>query len=207
MSEVLVSERIAPVPAAFDLPKPVAGRRYTYDEVLAEFPETNQPCEICDGQLVFMPSPTFYHQKVAMRFSRCLEDWVQPRRLGEVVVSPIDMVLSPHQVRQPDVAFIARERLRIIGRVINGPVDLAAEITSLDGRRRDRLEKRDLYEQYGIKEYWMIDPEARTIEVLFLMSGTYVLHGRFGAGESARSRLLEGFAVAVDELLGEVAVS
>ena len=188
-------------------PKPKSIRRYTYDEVLAEFPETNQPCELVDGELIFMASPSFYHQKIAFRFARLLDDWVQEHQLGDTVVSSIDMVLSPHQVRQLDVAFIARERLHIIERVINGPVDLAVEITSFDtgGRQRDRIDKRDLYEQYGVKEYWMIDPEARTVEVLLLQSGTYVLHGRFGTGATARSRLLEGFGIAVDVLFAGTA--
>lgn len=203
MGEALISKSDTALLPGSRLPKPVgAGRRYTYDEVLAEFPETNQPCELCDGELIFMASPSFYHQEVALSFYRSLFDWVSARKLGKVVASPIDMVLSPHQVRQPDVAYIARERLHIIGRVINGPVDLAAEITSLDGggRQRDRFDKRDLYEQHGIKEYWMIDPDARTVEVLFLQGGTYVLHGRYGIGASAQSRLLEGFGLAVDGL-------
>ncbi len=198
----------APIPTAapaVSAPQPAAGRRYTYDEVLAEFPETNQPCELCDGELIFMASPSFYHQEIALGFYRLLFDWVTPRKLGKAIASPIDMVLSPHQVRQPDVAFIARERLNIVGRVINGPVDLAVEVTSFDtgGRQRDRFDKRDLYEQFGVKEYWMIDPDAKTVEVLFLQAGTYVLHGRFGPGASAPSRLLEGFAVSVDALLSE----
>ena len=208
MGEALISEpALVPAPGSRPSPRVDVRRCYTYDEVLAEFPETNQPCELCDGELIFMASPSFYHQKVVLRFFRFLEDWVQARGLGEVIASPIDMVLSPHQVRQPDVAYIARERLHIIGRAINGPVDLAAEITSLDGggRQRDRFDKRDLYEQYGIKEYWMIDPDARTVEVLFLQSGTYVLHGRFGGGGSAQSRLLEGFSLAVDPLFASVA--
>ena len=207
MGEVLFSKPDAALLSGSCLPKPVGtGRRYTYDEVLAEFPETNQSCELCDGELIFMASPSFYHQEVALSFYRGLFDWVSAQRLGKVIASPIDMVLSPYQVRQPDVAFIARERLHIIGRVINGPVDLAAEIISLEGgRQRDRFDKRDLYEQYGIKEYWMIDLDARTVEVLFLQGGTYVLHGRFGVGASASSRLLEGFSLAVDGLFASAA--
>lgn len=200
--------KTAAVAASVAAQKPVGGRRlYTYDEVLAEFPETNQPCELVDGELIFMASPSFYHQEISFRIQSALFAWVGPRNLGKVIASPIDMVLSPHQVRQPDVAFIARERLHIVGRVINGPLDLAVEITSFDtgGRQRDRIDKRDLYEQYGIKEYWMIDPEAKTVEVLFLQAGTYVLHGRFGPGESACSRLLDGFALAVDGLFAGAA--
>jgi len=105
------------------------------------------------------------------------------------------MVFSPHQAVQPDVAFIAQARLAIIQRVIMGPADLVAEIVSLQGRSRDRIEKRDLYEQHGVKEYWIIDPEAHTVEVLALTNGRYELAQRSHPGETAASRLLPGFEV------------
>src|SRR6266566_9247829 len=91
-------------------------RLYTYDELVAEFPESNQPCELWDGELIMSPSPSFFHQEIALRFYRALYDWVQARQLGKVIASPIDMVLSPHRVTQPDVAYIAKERLGIIQR-------------------------------------------------------------------------------------------
>jgi Uma2 family endonuclease len=129
-----------------------------------------------------------------------LDDWVSSRNLGEVIASPIDMVFSPHQAVQPDVAFIAQARLAIIQRVIMGPADLVAEIVSLQGRSRDRIEKRDLYEQHGVKEYWIIDPEAHTVEVLALTNGRYELVQRSHPGEAAASRLLPGFEVSVGYL-------
>ncbi len=175
-------------------------RRYTYDELIAEMAETNQPHELWDGELIMAPAPFFSHQKIALRFYRTLDDWVTPRDLGEVVASPIDMVLSPHRAVQPDVAFIAKERLNIIQRVIMGPVDLAAEVISLGGRNRDRIEKRDLYEQYGVKEYWIIDPEPQTVEVLHMVNSRYELAMRSGPGATAASRLLPGFEVKVDWL-------
>src|SRR5206468_1151810 len=101
---------------------------------------------------------------------------------------------------QPDVAYIAKERLDIIQRVIMGPVDLVAEVISLGGRNRDRIEKRDLYEQHGIKEYWIIDPEAQTVEVLFWQGGQYQLVMRRGKGEQVGSRLLPSFALSVNYL-------
>src|SRR5947209_64836 len=118
-------------------------RLYTYDELVAEMPETNQPCELWDGELIMSPAPSFFHQEIVARFFFQLYGWVSKHKLGKVVDGPIDMVLSPHRVAQPDVAFIAKERLGIIDRVINGPVDLAAEVVSLGNRNRDRIEKRD----------------------------------------------------------------
>jgi len=188
------------------LEKPVesaAKRRYTYDEMVAELPQTNQPCELWDGELTMSPAPSFYHQEIVLRFSHELYNWVFSRKLGKVVSGPIDMVLSPHRVMQPDVVYIARERLDIIAKTINGPVDLAAEVISLGDRTRDRIEKRDLYEQYGIKEYWLIDPEAKTAEVLHLEQGRYQLFMRATPGQIAASKLLPGFEIAVTSLLQE----
>jgi Uma2 family endonuclease len=178
-------------------------RRYTYDEWVAEFPETNQPSELHDGEPVMAPAPFFEHQMAAFRFQRLLDDWVTQRKLGEVIGAPIDMVLSPHRTVQPDVAFIARDRLDIIRGAIRGPADLVAEVVSLSSREKDRIEKRDLYEQYGIREYWILDPEAQTIDVLHLEASTYVLVTRARAGQTADSRLLPGFRVAVDEVLAQ----
>jgi Uma2 family endonuclease len=110
------------------------------------------------------------------------------------------MVLSPHRAVQPDVAFISQERLGIISRVINGPVDLAVEVISLGNRNRDRIEKRDLYEQYGVKEYWIIDPEAQTVEVLFLENGRYRLLMRCTGEQLASSRLLPGFELSANTI-------
>ena len=182
---------------------PEIRRRYTYDEIVDEMPETNQPCELWDGELIMAPAPFFDHQKTVLRFYRSLDDWVSFGKLGEVVASPIDMVLSPHRAVQPDVAFIATARLAIIQRVIRGPADLVAEVVSLEGRSRDPIEKRDLYEQHGVKEYWIIDPEPETVEVLALMNGRYELVKRSRPGDTAASQLLPGFKVAVDYLFRE----
>jgi Uma2 family endonuclease len=168
---------------------------------LAELPETNQPSELHDGELIMSPAPSFWHQEVAFRFQRVLHDWVSTHRLGKVIGAPIDMVLSPHRTVQPDVAFIAKDRLDIIRGAIRGPADLVAEVVSLGSRDKDRIEKRDLYEQYGIREYWILDPEAQTIDVLHLEASTYVLVMRARPGDVAESRLLPGFRVPVDQML------
>src|SRR5215470_13144294 len=93
------------------LPTPV--RRYSYSELMAEMPETNQPHELWDGELIMSPTPSFFHQEVSLRFYRALFAEVDRKDLGKVITAPIDMVLSPHRVTQPDIAFIAKERLSI----------------------------------------------------------------------------------------------
>jgi Uma2 family endonuclease len=184
-------------------PKPETRRLYTYDELVREFPESNQPCELWDGELIMAPSPFFEHQTVVLRLYTALHNWISPRRLGEVVTAPLDMVLSPRRVVQPDVLYICTERLGIIQQVVRGPADLVAEVISPGGRTRDRIEKRDLYEQHGVKEYWIIDPEAETVEVLRLeLNQQYRLIGRWRKGEKANSDLLPGFDIAVSELFG-----
>ena len=178
-------------------------RRYSYDALLAEMPETNQPVELWDGELIMAPAPRFEHQQVTLRFYRLLYDWVAAHNLGVVSTAPTDMVLSQHRVVQPDVVFIAKERLNVIQGAIYGPADLAAEVVSLGTRNRDRIEKRDLYEQHGVKEYWIIDPESQTVDVLYLVNSRYELVMRGNPGQTASSRLLPGFEVPVESLLQE----
>src|SRR5882757_1970524 len=190
-------ERHATLEKSAEVPDP---RRHTYDELVAEMPETNQPCELWDGELIMSPAPSFFHQEIMLRYYRQLDDWVREHKFGKVVTGPVDMVLSPHRVTQPDVAYISRSRLSIVRKTINGPVDLAAEIISLGNRNRDRIEKRDLYEQYGVREYWLVDPEAQTVEVLYLENGRYQLFMRCTPGETAASKLLAGFEVSVTAL-------
>jgi Uma2 family endonuclease len=196
---------IVPVIAAKPRPVPAAwkNRRWTFDELAAELPESNLPTELWDGELIMSPAPSFLHQKIVDRFHDLLKSWVRQRHLGDTSLAPIDMVLTTRRATQPDVVFISNERLDIIKERIMGAADLVAEVISPGSWRRDRIDKRDLYEQHGVREYWIIDPEARTIEVLHLESGAYQLVGRWTSGESASSRLLKGFAVPVSPLFGE----
>ena len=183
------------------LSHPKAERIWTYDEMLAELPETNAPVELWDGEIIMSPAPSFFHQQIVDHFHDALKRWIRPHRLGKTATAPLDMVLAPNLAVQPDVMFISNERRHIIQRVLMGAADLVLEVISPGTRHRDRIEKRDLYEQHGVKEYWIADPDAQTVEVLFLENQQYKLAGRWRPGETARSRLLEGFEVDVKQLL------
>ncbi|MCX6925600.1 MAG: Uma2 family endonuclease [Verrucomicrobia bacterium] len=193
----MIAAKAKPAPASRK------NRRWTFDELVAELPESNAPTELWDGELVMSPAPSFLHQQIVDRFHDLLKTWVRQHRLGETALAPIDMVLTSRRATQPDVVFISNERRGIIKERIMGAADLVAEVLSPGSRRRDRIDKRDLYEQHGVREYWLIDPEAKTVEVLHLEAGTYQLVGRWHTGESARSRLLKGFEVPVSPLFGK----
>jgi Uma2 family endonuclease len=109
--------------------------------------------------------------------------------------------LWPGTIREPDILFVAREHSDCIDERVYGPPDLVVEVLSPSTRRTDRHEKFYEYAQAGVGEYWMVDPDARTIEVFVLREGAYELLGKWSEGEEARSEVLVGFRVAVDEVI------
>lgn len=175
-------------------------RRYTYDELMAELSQTTQPCELWDGEICMEPTPSYYHQEIVLRMYARLNDWVTQHDLGKVITGPVDMVLSPHLFTQPDVAYVSKRRLHIIQRGIMGAADWVAEVVSLGHRHRDRIQKRDLYEQYDVKEYWIIDPESEMVEVLRIASSRYQLWMRCESKQEACSHLLPGFRMPLSYL-------
>ena len=96
------------------------------------------------------PARSFFHQEVVDRFHDLLKAWVRPRRLGKTAAAPIDMILTSRRATQPDLLFVSNERLHIVEDRVRGAADLVAEVLSPDSHRRDRIEKRDLYEQHGV---------------------------------------------------------
>ncbi len=184
------------------LPKPPKAKRlWTYDAMLAELPESNLPRELWDGEIVTSPTPTPSHQAIVGRFLTLLDEFVRQNKAGQVFVSPLDVVLSERRVVQPDVLFIAKENQGIIQDRIRGVPDLAVEVISPGSWKRDRVEKKALYEQVGITEYWIVDPESRSIEVFALVRGVFQLHSRAVDSESAKSKLLAGFKISFAQLL------
>ena len=182
------------------LPRPKARRLWTYDEMIAELPETNLPTELWNGEIIMSPAPHPDHQRIVARFYKKLDRFVEERGLGEVLFSPVDVVLTRHRTVQPDVLFVSKLRRDIIQNQVNGAPDLAMEVISEGSWQRDRIQKKALYEQFGLPEYWIVDPDSRSLEVFVLVSGSYQLHGKGSGGEKVGSKLLPGFEISFSEL-------
>jgi len=163
-------------------------------------PDTNRLVELSEGELIMPPHPTETHQRIVGLLYRLIHAFVEERDLGTVRFAPLPVRLWPGKIREPDILFVAKEHADRIGEEVYGPPDLAIEVTSLSTRRTDRVDKFVEYAQAGVREYWIVDPDSRTVEVFVLREGAYELLGKWGMGERARSKVLEGFEVAVDEV-------
>jgi Uma2 family endonuclease len=185
------------------LPRPKAKRRWTYDEFAVESPESNLPTELWDGEIIISAAPRPAHQRILLRTVQGMDDYVRPRRCGEVFVSPVDVVFSGSKAVQPDVVFVSSARKSIVEEnCIRGAPDLLVEIISEGTWRRDQVDKKALYEQFGVAEYWIIDPDSRLIEVFTLAKGTYRLHARGVGADTVNSKLLPGLKLAFEQLAG-----
>lgn len=175
---------------------------WTYEDY-RRLPDDGWRYEVIRGKLCMAPAPRPKHQKTVGRLHLAFSRFVDDRSLGEVYLSPIDVNLpglaSPVQ---PDLLFIRGERLSIVtDDSIQGPPDLIVEVLSPSNWFADRRDKFEIYAQAGVTEYWIVDTDERTIEVFSLRGQTYDLVDKRGPGEKIRSRLLNGFEVAIDDIL------
>jgi Uma2 family endonuclease len=153
-----------------------ANIKFTYQDYLLLSDEKRY--EILEGDLCIVPAPDVYHQRVSRRLEVALIEHVERYDLGEILDAPCDVVLSQENVVQPDILFISKDRLGIIGKTnIQGPPDLVIEIVSESTRSKDADIKRKLYAKYGVREYWIVDPAAKTVEVLTWSETGYVSTG------------------------------
>jgi Uma2 family endonuclease len=144
----------------------------TVDAYLAS-DETNLPQELAFGLLREPAAPGFPHQAVVGRIYERLVRHVRRHDAGRVIVSPIDVVLDRERalVVQPDVVFVSAGRLGLCTDRIWGAPDLCVEVLSTFRRRHDRTVKVAWYRQYGVRECWIVDPVAHSVEVVDLRAG------------------------------------
>lgn len=174
---------------------------WTYRDYL-RLPSDGWQYEIIHGRLFMNPAPSPIHQQIIIRLGSALFDFLHQHPLGEVFPAPTD-VLSPGQAEpvQPDLVFVAAGRMDIVTqRAIEGAPDLAVEVLSPSNWMDDRKTKFALYAEMGVHEYWIVDPDERTVELFSLREGRYALIDRFSPGDTLRSALLPGFELAVGDI-------
>ena len=177
--------------------------RWTYEDY-KRLPDDGWRYEVIEGELLMSPAPSTNHQRTSAKLQFAIMSFVESRKLGEVLDAPTDVRLGElASPVQPDILFIRQERLNIIKKDwVEGAPDLIVEILSPSNWIDDRRAKYRLYAQAGVREYWIVDPDKRQIEVFVqrVHGSDYELIGRFGPGEQAASEVLTGFQIGVDEV-------
>jgi Uma2 family endonuclease len=165
----------------------------------AALPDDGRRYQVIAGELVMTPAPSIAHQDFLQNLGYFLREHVRANRLGKVIFAPCDVILSDENVVQPDVLFISKDRLDIITEAnVRGAPDLVVEVLSPGTAHVDRTQKRDLYARFGVREYWLVSPEAATIEILVLRENAYERLGLFGAGDTVKSEVLNGLSFKTD---------
>ncbi len=172
----------------------------TYAEY-ALLPKDRNRYEVLDGELFMTPSPTYRHQVAASELARILLDHVSRHGMGRVLAAPMDVVLSETNIVQPDVLFLRAERLPPSDAAnIRVAPDLVVEVISPSTVTEDREYKKAVYARHGVAHYWIVDPDARTLEMYSLAGASYALAAEYAGDATATSSLFPGLAIPLTQL-------
>jgi Uma2 family endonuclease len=179
--------------------------RLTYADFLL-FPEDGNRHELIGGVHYVTPSPYIPHQVLVGRLFVAIANFLKTRReLGRVFLSPVDVVVSEHDIVVPDLIFVASDQQAIVTDAsVQGSPALVVEVLSKSTRRRDVGIKRKLFDQQGVREYWLVDREAMAVTVRRRAEdGTFPAIEILTEGDQLTTPLLPGFALLMRELFTE----
>ncbi|RMD92127.1 MAG: Uma2 family endonuclease [Calditrichaeota bacterium] len=172
--------------------------KFTYEDY-RNLPDNGTRYEILAGELLMSPSPTRLHQIILLELSSRLNAFVKSHNLGQIFIAPFDVVLSKHNVVQPDIVFVSQKQQHLVFEThIHGAPDLIVEILSPGSIRRDRDIKRKIYSKFGVTEYWIVNPRQRTVEVYRLRNQVLRRAEIFRDADVLTSPLLPGFELPVN---------
>jgi Uma2 family endonuclease len=193
----MVRDRRRTPMALHDLP----AKKLTYEDYVL-IPDDGKRHEIIDGEHYVTAAPFVRHQRVVLRLTLHLGNYLEARPLGEILIAPTDVILSPNDIVQPDLLFVSNERSSIIEeKNIQWAPDLAIEIHSGSTRRIDRGVKRQAYERWGVLEYWMLDPERKKADLCERTpEGLLRQRALLSSGEVLTTPLLPGLEIPLAEI-------
>jgi Uma2 family endonuclease len=164
-----------------------------------KIPEDGFRHEIIEGEEFMTPAPEVPHQRVSAKLVRILQEHLGQSKAGEVLFAPVDVVLSQEDIVQPDIIIIASDHAnRVTQKNIQGAPDLVIEILSPSTAPVDRGRKLALYDRAGVREYWIVDPAAKTAEVHEF--GSPRRRRAYQEGQSFESAIFPGLTVRLTDI-------
>lgn len=183
-----------------------SGTRLSWDD-LVQLPEDGKRHELIDGEHYVTPTPVPRHQVVVGNLFGMIWSHLREHRTGHVYTAPFDVILSKHDVVEPDVLYISHERARTIELTpwVKGAPSLVVEVGSPGTRKQDETIKLELYGRYGVDEYWVVDTELDIIKVFRRSGGRFdcVAELRLDDGDILTTPLLPGLTIPLREVFAE----
>lgn len=147
-------------------------KKYTAEEFLSFSETKSELMELINGEIVYLASPSTAHQRLVMQISSAINFYIKSNKgKCEVFPAPFDIVLENNSVVIPDISIIC-DKSKIDSKRCNGSPDLVIEIVS-SNRYDDYVRKLSLYEKFGVREYWIVDPKYRRIITYCFESGDF----------------------------------
>lgn len=131
-------------------------------------------CQVINNRLVMSPAPHSAHQRISRKIAFQLNEFVESNQLGEVFYAPVDVYFDEGNVYEPDIFFIAADRISIVRDNVYGAPDLIVEVLSPGSEKIDKIEKKEVYERCGVREYWIIHPLTKKVIGYRTVNGAFV---------------------------------
>jgi len=176
----------------------IEAKRWTYQDYL-KLPDEER-YEIINGELFMVLAPNLFHQDISRNLEYLMWNYVREKNLGVVYYAPVDIVLSKENVFQPDIVFVSRDNFGILKeKAIFGVPDLVVEIISPSSIYNDMNVKREIYEKFGVKGYWIVDPTNKAIQIFTLEGGKFKLHFFGYETGKASPKIIQDFEVELEK--------
>jgi len=178
-------------------------KKLTYSDYAAK--DDGKRYELINGVLKMSPAPSMFHNRSNIKLVNLLYFYVENNYLGWVFDSPADVILDKFNTVQPDILFISKDnKYKIKRNGVCGAPDLVVEIISPSSIDYDRTIKKDIYEKFGVKEYWLIDIDNKTIEVYENIDGIFTLYSCADENGHIISKILPGFDAELIDFLPDL---
>lgn len=158
--------------------------------------------ELINSHLKMSPSPEYKHQDISISLASRMYLYVEDHNLGRILEAPMDVHFDENNVFQPDIIFISKDRMPELladGKRIMGAPDLVVEILS-SNKKSDLEEKMYIYELYDVREYWVVDPKKKFVEIFENVEKEFVSVQKCKGDSTAQSKVISGFSIALNKI-------
>ena len=164
-------------------------------------PETGPRYQLIEGELFMAPAPNRYHQDISRNIEFILLKHLEKNPVGKLYDAPFDVYLGEHNVFQPDIVFVANDRLAILTDIgAEGAPNLVIEILSDSTAHLDKKTKLKVYAANGVEELWLVDPETKSVRTYFLRQNADQGAAVYHRNESFTSPCFPGLTISAAEV-------